>query len=58
MLIWELKRKGYLLSGRVAQLGERRPYKANVGSSNLSTPTTYKSVAKQLMTIWSGSSVG
>ncbi len=25
--------------GRVAQLGERRPYKANVGSSNLSTPT-------------------
>jgi hypothetical protein len=25
--------------GCVAQLGERRPYKANVGSSNLSTPT-------------------
>ncbi len=31
---------GHLLSGRVAQLGERRPYKANVGSSSLSTPTT------------------
>ena len=28
-----------IMIGCVAQLGERRPYKANVGSSNLSTPT-------------------
>ena len=28
------------LSGRIAQLGERLPYKQNVGSSSLSTPTT------------------
>ena len=52
-------------SGSVAQLGERRPYKANVGSSNLSTPTTVQknscteeSCKKKVFTMWSGSSVG
>ena len=37
--------------GCLAQLVERRPYKANVGGSNPSAPTSY-------LSSWSGSSVG
>ena len=41
--MWSMAKRYRFTSGCVAQLGERRPYKANVGSSNLSTPTIYMS---------------
>lgn len=64
MLVSRLTREGEVgiiheSIGCLAQLVEHRPYKARVGGSNPSAPTTIEMILlMRILSFWSGSSVG